>query len=131
MKAPTLPMRLKRQLSGGYVPHLLRGGGEDRVRGGQEHRKAPFWPACSPLPYLCLFLSRQARLMRRARVPHKHLALGWPHLPPRQSWCACWGRQCPGLLGRPPRLLDSQKPSRPAGGLASLKPELGLGKQRA
>lgn len=37
MKAPMLPMRLKRQLSGGYVPHLLGVGGKDRVREGQEH----------------------------------------------------------------------------------------------
>lgn len=50
MKAPTLPMRLKRQLSGGYVPHLLRGGGEDRVRGAG----APEGPVLARLLSLAL-----------------------------------------------------------------------------
>ena len=41
MKAPRLPMRLKRQLSGGYEPHLLRGGGGDRVRGAEALERPP------------------------------------------------------------------------------------------
>lgn len=71
MKAPMLPMRLKRQLSGGYVPHLLRGGGQAQSERGRSTRGPLSWPTCSLLLYLCLFPSRHAT------DPHKQLALGW------------------------------------------------------
>lgn len=55
IKAPTLPMRLKRQLSGGYVPDLLRGG----VRTVRQEYPWPSTPLLHPLRGLYLYLVLQ------------------------------------------------------------------------